>query len=143
MASFTAVFDACVLYPAHLRDLIMSVAMRDQFRAKWTVEIQKEWVNNLLENRPDLKVEQLQWTVEQMNKAVPDCLVENYEEIIDSLEPPDPNDRHALAAAIMCQADVIVTSNLKDFPREIVDKYHIDVQSPDTFLNHLFDLNPG
>ncbi|MEW8355362.1 MAG: hypothetical protein AB2637_07710 [Candidatus Thiodiazotropha sp.] len=86
MASFTAVFDACVLYPAHLRDLLMSVAMRDQFRAKWTVEIQKEWVNNLLENRPDLKVEQLQWTVEQMNKAVPDCLVENYEEIIDSLE---------------------------------------------------------
>jgi hypothetical protein len=47
-----------------------------------------------------------------------------------------------LAAAIMCQADVIVTNNLRDFPQAVMDKYHIDVQSPDTFLNHLFDLNP-
>lgn len=142
MANFTAVFDACVLYPAPLRDLLISVAMTNQFRARWTDEIHKEWVHNLLDNRPDLSEEQLQWTVSQMNKAVPDCLVENYEGLIESLELPDPNDRHVLAAAIMCQADVIVTNNLKDFPQEEMEKYSIDVQSPDTFLNHLFDLNP-
>jgi predicted nucleic acid-binding protein len=142
MANFTAVFDACVLYPAPLRDLLMSVAMTEQFRARWTHEIQNEWVRNLLVNRDDLTEEQLQRTVELMNKSVPDCLVENYEEIIDSLELPDLNDRHVLAAAIMCQADVIVTNNLKDFPQEVMDKYHIDAQSPDIFLNHLFDLNP-
>lgn len=43
----------------------------------------------------------------------------------------------------MCQADVIVTNNLKDFPQAVMEQYHIDVQSPDRFLNHLFDLNPG
>jgi predicted nucleic acid-binding protein len=142
MANFTAVFDACVLYPAPLRDLLMSVAMTEQFKAKWTDEIQGEWVRNLLANRDNLKEAQLQRTVELMNQSVPDCLVENYEELIDTLELPDPEDRHVLAAAIMCQADVIVTNNLKDFPHVVMEKYHIDVQSPDTFLNHLFDLNP-
>ncbi|MES9870622.1 MAG: PIN domain-containing protein [Sedimenticola sp.] len=142
MANFTAVFDACVLYPAPLRDLLMSVAMTEQFRARWTDEIQNEWVRNLLANRDDLTEEQLQRTVELMNRSVPDCLVENHEELIDSLELPDPNDRHVLAAAIMCQADVIVTNNLKDFPQEVMDKYHIDVQPPDIFLTHLYDLNP-
>jgi predicted nucleic acid-binding protein len=143
MANFTAVLDACVRYPAPLRDLLMSVAMTDQFRAKWTDQIQREWVHNLLANRPDLSEAQLQRTVALMNQAVPDCLVEHYEVLIDSLELPDPDDRHVLAAAIMCQADVIVTNNLKDFPQAVMDQYHIDVQSPDTFLNHLFDLNPG
>lgn len=143
MANFTAVFDACVLYPAPLRDLLMSVAMTEQFRAKWTEEIQREWVRNLLANRDDLSEEQLQRTVALMNQAVPDCLVENYEDIIDALTLPDPDDRHVLAAAIICQADVIVTNNLKDFPQQVMEKYHIDVQSPDTFLSHLFDLNSG
>lgn len=142
MANFTAVFDACVLYPAPLRDLLMSVAMTEQFKAKWTDEIHREWVRNLLEKRDDLTEEQLQRTVYLMNQSVPDSLVDNYEGLIDSIELPDPDDRHVLAAAIMCQADVIVTNNLKDFPQDLVSKYHIDVQSPDVFLNHLFDLNP-
>jgi len=141
MSNFTAVFDACVLYPAPLRDLLLRVATTDQFRARWTEKIHQEWTQNLLANRQDITNAQLQRTVELMNKAVPDCLVENYEDLIDSLELPDPNDRHVLAAAIKCQADVIVTSNVRDFPEDILQKYHIDVQSPDVFLSHLFDLN--
>ncbi len=143
MANFTAVFDACVLYPAPLRDLLMNVAMTEQFRAKWTEEIQREWVRNLLKNRADLTEEQLQRTVDLMNQSVPDCLVENYEDIVEVLTLPDPDDRHVLAAAIVCQADVIVTNNLKDFPQKVMEKYQIDVQSPDTFLSHLYDLNPA
>lgn len=142
MANFTAVFDACVLYPAPLRDLLLSVAITEQFRARWTNEIQNEWVRNLLDNRADLSEDQLQRTVELMNQAVPDCLVNNYENLINSLELPDPDDRHVLAAAIKCQADVIVTNNLKDFPEDILSQYEIDAQSPDIFLSHLFDLNP-
>jgi predicted nucleic acid-binding protein len=143
MANFTAVFDACVLYLAPLRDLLMSVATTEQFRARWTQEIHDEWTRNLLKKREDLTEEQLRRTVELMNQAVPDCLVENYEGYIDSLVLPDRDDRHVLAAAIKCQADVIVTNNLKDFPKEVMEQYQIDVQSPDTFLSHLFDLNPA
>ncbi len=115
--------------------------MTDQFRAHWTEKIHGEWTQNLLANRQDITETQLQRTVELMNKAVPDCLVENYEDLIDSLELPDPNDRHVLAAAIKRQADVIVTINVRDFPEEVLQKYHIDVQSPDVFLNHLYDHN--
>jgi len=142
MANFTAVFDACVLYPAPLRDLLMSVALSEKFRVKWTDEIHDEWVRNLLKDRKDLTEDKLRRTIELMNKAIPDSVVSNYEGYIDSLELPDPGDRHVLAAAIKCQADVIVTNNIKDFPQAILKKYDIDVQTPDVFLSHLFDLSP-
>ena len=60
--------------------------MTEQFRAKWTNEIQNEWMRNLLAKRKDLTEAQLQRTVELMNQSVPDCLVEKYEGLIDSLE---------------------------------------------------------
>lgn len=141
MANFTAVYDACVLYPAPLRDLLMHVALTDLFCARWTEIIHDEWTRNLLARRDDLTKEQLNRTVELMNQAVPDCLVTNFEDLIPSLELPDEDDRHVLAAAIRCDADVIVTANLKDFPQKILDEYEIEAQHPDVFLSHLFDLN--
>jgi hypothetical protein len=39
VSNFTALFDACVLYPAPLRDFLMRLAITDLFRAKWTVDI--------------------------------------------------------------------------------------------------------
>jgi hypothetical protein len=56
---------------------------------------------------------------------------------------PDANDRHVLAAAIRCQAGVIVTMNVRDFPENVVARYGISVQHPDEFLAHLFDLKPA
>lgn len=141
MANFTAVFDACVLYPAPLRDLLLSVALTDQFRAKWTRDIQEEWIHNLIQDRPDLDEVALRRTAEMMCRAVPDCLVEGYRAIIPGLELPDEDDRHVLAAAIRCQADVIVTFNIRDFPEQTLAPYEIDVQTPDIFLSHLFTLN--
>jgi len=116
VAKFTAIFDACVLYPAPLRDLLMSLALTGLFRAKWTAAIHEEWIGNLLRNRDDLTRPQLERTRDLMDRAVPDALVAGYEELIDPLTLPDPDDRHVLAAAIRGRADVIVTSNLKDFP---------------------------
>ena len=52
-----------------------------------------------------------------MNENVRDCLVIDYQWLIEKLNLPDPNDRHVLAAAIKAKAEVIVTSNLKDFPQ--------------------------
>lgn len=113
---FTAVYDACVLYPAPLRDLLMWLALSGRFRARWTQEIHGEWKRNLLKNRTDLTMEQLDRTSELMDRAIPDACVCDYEALITGLSLPDPNDRHVLAAAIRCGAGVIVTFNLKDFP---------------------------
>lgn len=73
--AFTALFDACVLYPAPLRDLLMSLAMEDIFRARWTQQIHDEWIRNVLANRPDLNPEQLERTRQLMNAHVEDCFI--------------------------------------------------------------------
>jgi hypothetical protein len=73
------------------------------YRAKWTADIHDEWIRNLLESRPDLKREQIERTRDLMNSAVPDCLVEGYQELIPYLQLPDENDRHVLAAAIQLE----------------------------------------
>lgn len=143
MANFVAVFDACVLYPASLRDLLLHLALTDLFRARWTDRIHEEWIGAVLNQRQDLTRAQLDRTRDLMNKAVPDCLVHSYEDLVDALQLPDANDRHVLAAAIRCQAGVIVTYNLKDFPEDALVPYGIDVQHPDEFVSHLFDLDPG
>lgn len=134
MSGLTALFDACVLYPAPLRDLLMHLALTDLFRAKWTDDIHEEWMRSVLTTRPDLRREQLERTRDLMNAHVRDCLVTGYEDLIDGLALPDPDDRHVLAAAIRAGADVIVTFNLRDFPAGAIGKYGIEGQHPDDFI---------
>ena len=143
MTTFSAIYDASVLYPAPLRDLLMQLALSDLYRAHWTSDIHDEWIRNVLGNRPDLTSEQLQRTRELMDTSVRDCIVENYRALIPSLKLPDPEDRHVLAAAIVANADVIVTFNLKDFPRENLETFGIEAQHPDEFITHLIDLAPS
>ncbi len=142
VAAFTAVYDACVLYPAPLRDFLMWLALTDLFKARWTEEIHAEWIRNVLLNRPDLTLEQLTRTKNLMNANVRDCLVTGYSELIPSLELKDPGDRHVLAAAICCNADFIVTFNLKDFPEQALAPKFIEAIHPDEFIRQLIDLNP-
>ena len=143
MANFSAVYDACVLYPAPLRDLFMQLAMSDLYRAHWTKDIHGEWMRNVAAKLPDITMEKLEHVRDLMDAHVRDCLVEGYENLIPSLELPDPDDRHVLAAAIVAGADVIVTFNLKDFPNEYLHKYGIEAQHPDEFIAHLIDLAPS
>jgi hypothetical protein len=143
LANFVAIYDACVLYPAPLRDLLIRLALTGLFRAKWSAQIHDEWIRSVLARRPDLSAAQLQRTRDFMDRAVPDCLVTGHEGLIEQLHLPDVNDRHVLAAAIRCQAGVIVTFNLKDFPAAALSSYGIEVQHPDEFISHVFDLSPA
>jgi predicted nucleic acid-binding protein len=142
VAAYTALYDACVLYPAPLRDLLMRMALEDMFRARWTDQIHEEWINAVLQTRQDLRREQLQRTRDLMDQHVRDALVTHYEELIPGLELPDPNDRHVLAAAIRAAANVIVTFNLKHFPTDRLEPYGIEAQHPDDFIAYQFDLDP-
>ena len=72
---FTAVYDACVLYPAPLRDFLMWLALSGCFRARWSADIHDEWKRNLLRNRADLTAGQLDRTASLMDRAIPDALV--------------------------------------------------------------------
>jgi hypothetical protein len=139
---FVVLFDACVFYPAPLRDFLMRLAVTGLFAARWTDQIHDEWTDNLIEARPEL-APHLPRTRGLMNQAVPDCLVTGYEALIDGLTLPDPDDRHVLAAAIRCNAQIIVTFNLKDFPQATLDPYGIEAMHPDTFVEHQLGLHQG
>jgi hypothetical protein len=97
-----AVLDACVLYPAPLRDVLMSLATAKEaiYQARWTAAILDEWTRNLLKDRPDLNKSQLDYTIEMMSRAVPEGLVTGYERKIQDIRLPNIDDRHVLAAAI-------------------------------------------
>lgn len=138
--AFTVIYDACVLYPAPLRDLLIRLGTTDLFRARWTNQILDECFHSISADRPDLEPHRLHRTRELMNRAIRDVLVENYEQLIEGLALPDPDDRHVLAAAIRCDAQVIVTWNTKDFPSDALSPYDIEAQDPDEFVLNVIDL---
>jgi len=132
-----------LLYPAPLRDLLIRVARTGVVRARWSVRILDECFSNILEQRPDLSPAQLARTRDLMVRAVPDCTVDGFDDLISGLSLPDADDRHVLAAAIRAGAQSIVTFNLKDFPAESLASYGVEAQHPDDFVFDLLDLAPG
>lgn len=140
---YIVVYDACVLYPSALRNVLIELATPDYalFQAKWTERIESEWLENLIINRPDLDSNKLRKTAQIMRIVVPDCIVTNYEKLEAGLELPDPNDRHVLAAAIRSKAQAIITRNLKDFPADVLAEFDIEAIHPDLFLINQFDLS--
>lgn len=140
--ALVALYDACVLYPAPLRDLLMQLALTDLFQARWTDEIHDEWTRNVAANRPDISPANLARCRRLMDEHVPDCLVTEYEALIPTLTLPDPDDRHVLAAAIHGGAGLIVTFNLSDFPASVLGQYQIEAIDPDEFIVRLWDEAP-
>jgi len=110
-------------------------------RPRWSRAIHEEWKRNLLRKRPDLSRAQLDRVSDLMDSAIPDCLVEGYEPLMAEPHLPDPDDRHVLAAAIHGDASIIVTFNLRDFPREILAPFGIEAQHPDDFILGLLERN--
>ena len=138
---YPVILDACVLYPARLRDLLMHLGIAGLYQPKWSENIHAEWCRNLIKNRPDIEPHALKHTVTLMNKALPDANVNGFEYLISGLELPDPDDRHVLAAAIRAKAEIIVTLNHKDFPGSVLNAFNIETLHPDDFIFDLFDLN--
>jgi predicted nucleic acid-binding protein len=139
-ARYTAILDANVLYPQLVRDTLLSLAVERLYHARWTTTIHAEWMRNLAEDRPEIAA-RLPQLAERMNASVPDCLVTNYEKLITSIDLPDPDDRHVVAAAIAGHADAIVTFNTKDFPADVLQPYGIEVQHPDEFVMNQLQLH--
>jgi predicted nucleic acid-binding protein len=131
---FIVVYDANALYGNAQRDLLIRIAQSGLVQAKWTDQILDEMLSNLGKKRPDILADKLGVLRELMNRAVRDCLVTGYEPLVESLHLPDPDDRHVLAAAIKSSAQVIVTTNLKDFPEAELQPWNVEVKSPDDFV---------
>lgn len=129
-----AILDACVLYPAHLRDYLLYLAQQKVYKPRWSDLINNEWIRSILKNRRDLTEDSFDRLRFMMNDAFPRANVKGFEHLTKSLNLPDPDDAHVLAAAIHCNADCIVTFNLKDFPSKELAKYEIKALHPDDFI---------
>jgi len=139
VARLVVLYDACVLYPAPLRDLFMRLALVDLFHARWSDDIHDEWTRSVAANRPDISPKNLARCRKLMDEHSPDSNISGYELLIPSLCLPDPNDRHVLAAAIHGGVNLIVTFNLSDFPASALGPHSIEAVHPDDFIAGLFD----
>ena len=139
-ARFICVLDTNVIFPIEIRDLLFWLASYDLYTPRWSDHIFDEWVKVMHDKGVSSEVIQSRTAV--ADAAFPDARVENYALLIDSLELPDPKDRHVLAAAIKTNANVIVTNNLKDFPADYLAMFGLIAKSADDFIADVIDLNP-
>ncbi len=137
------VCDANVFYSIVLTDLLLSLGVAGLFRPRWTAHIHAEWMRNLQANNPALEPAKIERRRALMDAAIEDCLITGYEPLIPTLQLPDANDRHVLAAAIHAQAQVIVTYNLRDFPAATLAPHNLTAQHPDEFLTALTGQEPA
>lgn len=135
------VLDACVLYPASIRDLLLLLAAEDLYSPKWSNRIHEEWIRNLLANRPDLYRTKLNRTQRLMDDTFPEAIVKNFSGLEKQLSLPDLDDNHVLAVAIKSKAKKIVTFNLKDFPANKLRQHHVKAVHPDSFIANLIQLD--
>lgn len=136
---FSVIVDADVLYPVYLRDVLLRFAYAGVFQLHWTDQILHEMTRSIKRNVPENRHDRIDRTVAQMRAAFPEAMVTGHENLISSMTN-HPKDRHVLAAAVHAGADLLVTSNVGDFPRSSCEPYDIDVQLPDDFLCYQWEL---
>jgi len=136
---FCCVLDTNVIYPIEVRDLLFWFAHYELFTPKWSKHIFDEW--DIVMERKGVGEVERQRRMGLAQAAFPDALVSNYESLIEGLQLNDLKDRHVLAAAIKANADVIVTNNIKDFPKHYLASFGVSVQTADDFLTDIIDLN--
>lgn len=137
---FICVLDTNVIYPIEIRDLLFWFAYYDLYTPKWSAHIFHEWHDVML--RKGISIDEANRRIQKANDAFPDALVTNYNRLISGLTLPDPKDCHVLAAAIKTNANVIVTNNIKDFPKDYLSSYGLSAKTADDFLTDIIDLNP-
>jgi len=131
------VYDACVLYPFHTRNLLVQCAADGLVRARWTNAIHDEWIRNVAAAAPSVSAAGLLKVRDLMNRVIPDAHMEDaWPAEVPTL--PDPGDRHVVAAAMRAGASRIVTWNLRHFPDAVLGGAGLRAETPDALLMGLF-----
>lgn len=137
--------DANVLYSRVLRDYLLYAADQGLVSIAWSAEILDEMTEHLQANVASFSLESAQRLVKAMNNAFPYAQVVVTAEALSrvaDLDLPDEDDRHVVAAAVAAEAEVLCTSNLKDFPAHEVAKLGANVMHPDLLLSWLVRDRP-
>ena len=141
--AFSVIYDACVLYPFEIRDILMVAALTRCFTLYWTDAILEECTRNLVKDGKATE-ESMVRMVADMKALYPYATIplRDYESLINVMTN-HPKDRHVLAAAVARGVNVIVTRNFSDFKPQSLEPYLIQAQHPDVFVRHVLDLDSG
>lgn len=133
--------DACVLYPTVLREIVLGLAAEGGFTPLWSARILEEWARaagklgdgSEAVARGEIALVRARW---------PQAEVAVRKETEARLWLPDAGDVHVLAAAIDGGADMILTLNIRDFPKRALDPEAILLRHPDEFLIEALARSP-
>lgn len=134
--------DTCVLYPTVMREVLLGAAGQGLFVPLWSARILEEWARAARKLGPEGEA-QARGEVALTRAAWPKAEVTWKPSLEGRLWLPDPNDTHVLAAAIAGNADVIITLNASDFPRNVLAEEGLSRVDPDGFLLGLWQAEPG
>jgi len=134
--------DACVLYPSVLREIVTGCAAAGLFVPHWSPRILAEWAHAAGRLGPEGAATAAD-AILRLRAAFPAAEVLPDARIEAALDLPDAADRHVLAAAIAAGAGVLLTRNLRDFPRRALAPHGIAAESPDDFLMRLWLAEPA
>ncbi|MBF2020177.1 MAG: PIN domain-containing protein [Hydrococcus sp. C42_A2020_068] len=132
------VLDTCVIFPMPLCDTLLRAAEAEFYRLYFSQEILDEVTRNLVEKGKMTEAKAARYQAHIKN-AFPEAIVEVPQQLIERMTN-HPKDRHVVAAAVKTKADIIVTFNLKDFPKEALEPFGIEAQHPDDFLLDLCEF---
>jgi predicted nucleic acid-binding protein len=136
-APFIVLLDANVLFPFTLRDTLLRAAAIGLYQVRWSAQILDEMERNLVA-KAGISAGQAARLRVVLQRAFPEAEVTGYEHLIAAMTNHE-KDRHVVAAAVKAGAQVITTSNLRDFA-DLPEG--LEAQSPDEFLCNLLDLAP-
>ncbi len=141
--TFRAVLDACVLFPFGLRDTLLRLAERELYDVYWSDRILDEMTRNLVGE--GLMTEAAAQRLEGFIREAFDAAAVSTEAVerLELVMTNHPKDRHVLAAAVVADAEAVVTSNLQDFPHEACEPWGIVAMHPDEFLMILQAKRPA
>lgn len=139
MAPTRVVIDACVLYDAAVRDLLLRLGMAGLIEPIWSARILDECFTALGRNRPDLKPEQLGALRAAMSRAFPGA---EFTAPPTSIALPDANDVHVIGTALSAGAPLICTYNLTDFPADVLEGVELRAAHPDAVALASLEADP-
>ena len=140
MTLHRVVLDACVLFPTVMREVLVGCAAAGLYEPRWSARILEEWARATAKigaeviARGEVAVLRARW---------PGAEVQVPEAALARFWLPDPNDIHVLAAAVLGHADLIITLNAQDFPRDLLQAEGLKRADPDGFLCDLHAANPA
>ncbi len=140
-ADFKVVLDACVLANYGVANLLLLLAEKPRLYLPF-------WSDAILDETWRTQTRELDWPERiadgfrrELTRSFPEGMVEGYEYLEENCTN-EAKDRHVLACAIHCKAEVLLTFNLRDFPEKALSPWGISAKHPQDYLLTLFSLEP-